>query len=132
MTKRKFLKEADVKAEIKSLLKRHGWFWWMPPANGFGKAGATDFHALRGGVFLAIEAKFGTNKPTPLQVGFMHSIHAEGGLAMVVNERRLDAFTTWLEAFDRSAKAVQEKKTVAPEDGAAMLDALREMTVDLV
>ena len=62
---RTFLTEKDVKAEVKKLLNAHDWFWWMPPANGFGKAGISDFNALKKGVFLAVETKFGSKKPTP-------------------------------------------------------------------
>lgn len=132
MAKRTYHKEADVKAEIKKLFNKHNWFWWMPPANGFGKAGTSDFHALRDGVFMCVEAKFGSNKPTALQVGFLNSITAQGGIAFVVNEKRMELFSGWLEAFDRSALAAAQKKSIAHEDGALMLDAIREMTSELV
>lgn len=132
MAKRAYLKEADVKAEIKKLLNKHKWFWWMPPANGFGASGTSDFNALRDGVFMAVEAKFGSNKPTPLQVGYLNSVTAAGGMAFVVNEKRLELFAKWLDAFDRSALAAAQKKSIAHEDGAVMLDAIREMTCELV
>lgn|SRR5574343_994392 len=131
MSKRTYVKEADVKAEVKNLLKKHKYFWWMPPANGFGKVGVSDFNALRAGVFLAIETKFGGNRPTPLQVAYLNSIHAEGGLAFVVDEKRIDKFAGWLEAFDRAAECAAQKKPVADADGAYMLDAIREMTREL-
>lgn len=123
--------EKDVKKEVKKLLDKHGWFWWMPPANGFGKVGVADFNALRGGVFLAIETKFGTNKPTVHQVAFLSSVIAEDGFGFVVNEKRLDWLANWMDAFDRSAKGVSEGKQPTPEDGAIMLDAIREMTHEL-
>ena len=50
--------ESDVKKYVKKILDDHGWKWWMPPANGFGQAGISDFNALRSGVFLAVETKF--------------------------------------------------------------------------
>lgn len=123
--------EKDVKATVKKLLTKHKYFWWMPPANGFGKVGVSDFNALRAGVFVAVETKFGGNKPTPAQRAYLESITAEGGFGFVVDEKRLDTFTKWLEAFDRAAEAASRKEKVAPEDGAAMLDAIREMTVEL-
>lgn len=132
MSKRTYLKESDVKAEVKKLLNKHKWFWWMTPANGYGQSGISDFCAMRDGVFLAIETKFGTNRPTPLQVGYMNSVTAAGGMAFVVNEKRAETFAKWLEAFDRAAEATAQKKAVASEDGAYMLDAIREMTSELV
>ena len=32
--------EGDIKADVKKVLDEFGWFWWMPPANSFGKSGA--------------------------------------------------------------------------------------------
>lgn len=123
--------EKDVKKAVRNLLDRHGWFWWMPPANGFGKVGVADFNALRGGVFLAIETKFGANKPTVHQVAFLSSVIAEDGFGFVVNEKRLDWLAKWMDAFDRSADGVAKGRQPDPEDGAVMLDAIREMTHEL-
>src|SRR6056297_353525 len=89
MAQRTFETEKDVKAEVKKLLTKHGWFWWMPPGNGFGKGGVADFNALHHGVFLAIETKFGSKRPTPAQIGYLESIHAENGFGFVVNEKLL-------------------------------------------
>lgn len=122
-----FTNEGDVKRQVKKLLNQHNWFWWMPPANGFGRAGIADFNALRGGVFLAIETKFGGNKPTAQQRGFIESIRAEDGMAFVVSEKNLDALAVWLERFDLAVQAQAEQRDVDPSDGAAMLDAMRAM-----
>jgi hypothetical protein len=84
-----FTREADVKAEIKKLLTKRGWFYWMPAANGYGITGVADFLALRKGEFIAIEAKFGSNKPTVMQEKFLASVKAHGGRAMVVSEKNL-------------------------------------------
>ena len=86
---RDIVNEAGVKREVKRLLKKYGWYYWMPPANAFGRAGIADFNAVRDGRFLAVETKFGSNKPTPLQQQFLDSIVAHGGLAVVVTERNL-------------------------------------------
>lgn len=125
--KRTYHNESDVKAEVKKLLNQHNWFWWMPPANGFGRAGISDFNALRGGVFLAIETKFGNNKPTAMQVGYLESIMSESGMAFVVNEKNLDALAVWLARFDLAIEAQMEKKEVSQSDGAAMMDAIAAM-----
>jgi hypothetical protein len=122
-----YTNEADVKKQVKKLLNQHHWFWWMPPANGFGRTGISDFNALRGGVFLAIETKFGTNKPTHMQVGFLESVASESGMAFVVNEKNLDALAVWLERFDQAVKAQSEGRDVEQSDGAAMVDAMASM-----
>ncbi len=122
------ISEKDVKREVKKLLDQHDWFFWMPPANGFGKAGISDFNALKHGVFLAVETKFGSNKPSPMQVGYLNSIRAEQGFAFVVNERNLAWLGIWLAAFARATEAASKQQMPTPEDGAAMLDAIRAMT----
>ncbi len=128
MTKaRTYLNEADVKAQVKKLLNQHKFFWWCPPANGFGRSGISDFNALRDGVFLAIETKFGKNKPTPMQVGFLESVRAESAIAFVVNETTVGALAVWLKHFDNAVTAQAEQRDVDPADGAAMLDAMRSM-----
>lgn len=81
--------EAGVKRAVKALLSEHGWFAWMPPANGYGRSGIADFHALKDGKFLAIETKFGSNKPTALQWQFLHSVEAAGGEGIVIGEANL-------------------------------------------
>lgn len=122
-----YTNEADVKKQVKKLLDKHKWFWWMPPANGFGRTGISDFNALRGGVFLAVETKFGKNKPTPMQVGFIDSVKSEDGMAFVVNEDTIEHFAAWLVAFDKAVQAQSEQREVDPLDGAAMIDAMRAM-----
>lgn len=123
-----YTNEADVKRRVKKLLDQHKWFWWMPPANGFGRTGISDFNALRGGVFIAVETKFGKNKPTPMQVGFLESIQSESGIAFIVNDQNIFAFELWLSHFDNAVKAQAEQRDVDPADGAAMLDAMRALS----
>lgn len=120
--------ESDVKKKVKSLLNKHNWFWWMPPANGFGKAGTSDFHALRGGVFMAIETKFGTNRPTALQRAFLQSVKAEKALSFVVDDGNIGHFEAWLDAFDRATASVGDGEKISPEDGSIMLNAIAAMT----
>lgn len=90
--------EDDVKREIKKLLKRHGWWYFMPAAGAFGKSGIPDFICCKDGKFLAIEAKFGYNKPKDTQKARMEEIRAAGGVAVWVNEDRLDTLDTVLGA----------------------------------
>lgn len=119
--------EKDVKRHVKKLLDQHQWFWWMPPANGFGRTGISDFNALRAGVFLAVETKFGTNTPTQMQRGFLSSVASQDGFAFVVDEKNIDWFERWLGAFDRSVEQAQQAAQPAAQDGADMLDAMREL-----
>lgn len=123
--------ESDVKKQVKNLLDRYEWFWWMPPSNAFGKSGISDFNALHSGVFIAIETKFGKNTPTTMQRGFLHSIQAESGFGFIVNETRIGALETWLAAFACATAATSRGEQPTPEDGAAMLNALIELTKEL-
>lgn len=82
--------ERDVKREVKKLLTKYGWYTWMPPANGYGKAGISDFHALKDGKFLAVETKYGSNTVTALQRRFLDDIASAGGWGVIVNEHGLE------------------------------------------
>ena len=119
--------EKDVKAKVKKLLDKYGWFWWCPPANGFGVSGISDFNAVKDGVFMAVETKFGSNKPTAMQGAFLRSINQESCFGFVVNENTLEWLDTFLEEFERSKIDVSEKKAMAHESGAALIDAIRAL-----
>lgn len=122
--------ERDVKHEIKKLLDQHKWFWWMPTANAFGRCGISDFHALRSGVFIAIEAKHGNKKPSAQQNGFLNSIETEGGFAFcVATEEQLESLAAWLAAFDRSIIATQQGEKPTDVDGSIMINAIAELTM---
>lgn len=122
--------EKDVKRAIKKLLDKHGWFWWMPPANGYGTTGVSDFNALKNGVFLAVEAKFGTNKPSPRQKAYAESIAAQQGFAFCVNDKNLEWLDRWLECFDNASEAVlragggDPREAVDQSDGADLINAM--------
>lgn len=125
-------KEAHVKDDVKALLDKYGWFWFMPPANGYGASGISDFIAIKGGVFLAVETKFGSNKPTALQIGFLNSIRACRGFAFVVNEKNLEWMDAFLESFDIAVLAQARQQEVPPEHGARMINALAELSNKLL
>jgi hypothetical protein len=124
--------EKDVKKEVRKLLDQHNWYWWMPPANGFGKSGISDFHALRSGVFMAIETKLGKNKPTPAQEAFLKQIAKQDAFAFVISEDRLEYFSLWLEAFDKSVQRAQQSLEPEETDKEIMFNALRELTGDVM
>jgi hypothetical protein len=119
--------EKGVKKATKALLDKHSWFWWMPPANGYGKVGISDFNCLNNGVFIAIETKFGSNKPTIPQRAYLESIQASGGFAFVVTEKNLEQLDIFLTNFDQQTVEVMKNKQMSHEAGAAMLDALRAL-----
>lgn len=123
-----FRNESDVKREVKKLLKRHKWFYWMPPANAFGTVGAPDFQAIRAGVFLTVETKFKKNKPTGPQRAFGQSLLAEGAFAFVVNEDLLPVLERWMQRFDKSIEDVQAQRHMSDELGAEMLEDIRLLT----
>jgi hypothetical protein len=128
-----FENEKHVKREVKKLLDKYGWFWWMPPANGYGATGVADFNALKNGVFLAVETKFGTNKPTPRQKAYAESVAAMQGFAFCVNERNLEWLDRWLLAFGNASTAVLRNKGTDPRqavdqaDGADLLNAMHAL-----
>jgi hypothetical protein len=125
--------EGDVKKAVKELFNKHAWFWWMPPASVYGKK-TVDFCAIWSGVFMAIETKHTkTSGPvTALQLGFLTSIQTEGGYAFVVNENRLEWLGSWLEAFARSAARARQDEPMLDEDGIMLIDAIRELTREIV
>ena len=82
--------EADVKREIKKQLKAWGAWYTMPYQAGFSQAGVPDFLVCHRGRFLAVEAKFGSNRPTALQQRRLAEIEQAGGTALVINERNLE------------------------------------------
>jgi hypothetical protein len=114
--------EGDVKRPVRALLTKHGWHWWMPPANGFGKAGISDTNALKSGVFLAVECKYGDRQPTANQKQFLRNVIVNDGVAFVVRETTVDALRFWLNAFDRAQAKMQRELPVDPADGAIMVN----------
>lgn len=124
--------EKDVKRKVKALLDKWDWFWWSPPANAYGKSGISDFHAIKYGCFIAIETKFGYNKPTPMQIGFLNSIRACKGTAFVVSEKNIDWLEAYLESFQISTEAASRGEPMLPEHGARMLNALAELSNKLL
>lgn len=121
-------KEADVKSRVKDLLNLWGWFTWMPAANGFGQQGVHDHLAIKNGVFLTVESKFGKNKPSATQRGFAAQIMANDGFSFCVNERNIDHLAWWLESFEFATQCQAQQLPVPDEHGARMLNAISALT----
>ena len=120
--------EKGVKSKIKQLLDFHGWFHWMPGANGFGAQGVSDHLALKNGVFLAVEAKFGSNKPKATQKSFAAQVIANDAFAFCVNEKNIDHFAMWLESFEVATQHQMNNLPVPDDHGARMLNAIAALT----
>ena len=82
--------EAKVKARLRKYLTQLGIYHFMPPANGFGRAGIPDVIGCFNGQFVAFECKAGKNKPTLLQEREIASIQSAKGWAFVINEDNVD------------------------------------------
>ena len=94
--------EKKVKEAIKRVLKQEGVYYFMPATGGYGRSGVPDFVCCVKGYFLAIEAKAGSNAPTPLQLREMDEIRKAGGVAIVVNEMNPDSVALhirWLKSL---------------------------------
>ncbi len=120
--------ERHVKDDIKKLLDAWGAFWWMPPANGFGKVGVSDINALKRGVFIAVEAKFGGNKPTINQKQYLQSIYAEDGFGFVVDEKTIGLFAKWLALFETATVHTSMGEKLPDAVGAELLNIARTLT----
>ncbi len=83
-------KEADVKRVTRRCLAHFDTqFHFMPPANAYGKAGISDILCVIEGRPVAIETKFGSNKPTVNQKNFGKAWADAGGLFLVVTDRNI-------------------------------------------
>ena len=97
--------EAKVKKKIKLILDSvPGCYFFMPPANGYGRAGIPDFVGCLNSRFFAIEAKAGKGKTTALQDREIEQIKSCGGFAIVVNEANVDELKTYLEQWGETYK----------------------------
>jgi hypothetical protein len=82
--------EGKVKAQIKRTLDKLEAYYTMPATGGYGSSGVPDFVGCLNGMFFAIEAKAGGNKPTALQMSHLCRIATAGGVALVINEDNVD------------------------------------------
>jgi Holliday junction resolvase len=88
--------EAKVKKKVVDVLKKNGAYYFFPATGGYGRSGVPDIVSCYRGVFVAIECKAGTNKPTPLQQAEMGKIKQAQGFVLVVNETNIDDVSTLL------------------------------------
>jgi Holliday junction resolvase len=82
--------ESKVKKRVREVLDKLGIYHFMPPANGFGRAGIPDIIACMDGHFIAIECKAGSGKTTALQDLELNRIHNAGGTIYIARETNID------------------------------------------
>ena len=90
--------EKKVKDAVKKLLVAHGAYFFSPVTGGFGTSGVPDIVACIKGKFIGIETKAGKGKPTALQEKNLINIMNTGGVAVLVNEKGIDALKMLLDA----------------------------------
>lgn len=121
-------KENGVKDLVKALLDAHGWFHFAVSAGGFSTPGLHDRFALKDGVFLTVEVKFGTRKVTAMQRAFGAQIIANDAYSFCVNERNIDHLAWWLESFEIAKQCQMQGREVPPEHGSRLLNAISVLT----
>jgi Holliday junction resolvase len=72
------------------MLDKLGAYHFMPPTNGFGRAGIPDIIACIDGHFIAIECKAGKGTTTALQDRELNAILNAGGTTYIARESNLD------------------------------------------
>jgi len=96
--------ETKVKTAIRRILDAHEVYYFMPAANGYGRAGIPDIVCCINGHFVAIECKAGKGKTTALQYRELIAIHMAGGSSGVINE-------TSLHTLPGIITAIKQRKT---------------------
>jgi Holliday junction resolvase len=89
--------EWKVKKAVRLLLDRLGVYHFMPPANGFGRAGIPDIIGCMDGHFIAIECKAGKGTTTALQDRELNMVLNAGGTTFIARETNLDDLRIVLE-----------------------------------
>ena len=91
--------EAKVKKKIVNVLKEHGAYYFFPATGGYGRSGVPDIVDCFNSIFIGIECKSGSNKPTALQEAELRKISAVGGHTLVVNEDNIIDVNNLLETL---------------------------------
>jgi len=82
--------ETKVKTAVRKMLNAFDIYHFMPPANGFGRAGIPDIIGCMDGHFIAIECKAGKGKTTALQDRELSAIVLHGGTTFIAREDNLE------------------------------------------
>jgi Holliday junction resolvase len=93
--------EGKVKEEIKRGLKALGAYWFMPVQTGYG-ARTVDILACVGELFVAIEVKSATGRPTANQLAVLEAVRRAGGIAVLAR--------SWKDVEDALSSAKQNDR----------------------
>jgi len=94
--------EADVKKLVKKKLieyKDRGLWYFMPPANGYGRAGIPDFVGCYKGNMFAIETKFGANDLSANQVREIGDLQAADAMVWIVRDTTIGEWANEFEGW---------------------------------
>ena len=81
--------ESKVKADVRKILNSMDVYHFMPPGNGFGRAGIPDIVGCMDGMFIAIECKAGKGQTTALQDRELNMILNAGGTVFIAREHNI-------------------------------------------
>jgi len=92
--------EGDVKKAVKKILNATPLCWYfMPPANGYGRSGIPDFIGAVNGTLFAIETKFGYNDLTANQLREVEKLSQANCQVWIVRETSVEGwaceFSAW-------------------------------------
>jgi hypothetical protein len=80
--------EGKIKDKVSAMLQRHGFWYFLPGNNGFGKSGIPDFICCIEGQFVGIECKATQDKqPTALQLKRKVEIRTAGGMWFLIGSQ---------------------------------------------
>jgi hypothetical protein len=82
--------EKWVKAQVVKMLKELDAYYFYPVASGYMRTGVPDIVACYRGRFLGIECKANGNRTTEIQDRNLVAIKKNGGIAVVIDENKLD------------------------------------------
>lgn len=92
--------EGDVKKVVKAVLKDTPKCWWfMPPANGYGRSGIPDFVGWVDGNPFVVETKFGKGVTTANQTREIADAGYAGAQTWIVRETNVDQWVIEFKAW---------------------------------
>lgn len=99
--------ESAVKRRVKQILANSGAYAFMPVQTGYGNK-TLDLLCCYKGYFIAIECKYGKNKPTPYQMRTIQEIIGSQGVVLVINEHNIDDLVDLLKRLNNHVKDTSE------------------------
>jgi hypothetical protein len=93
--------EAKVKKKVVDVIKKNSAYYFFPATGGYGRSGVPDIVCCYRGIFVGIECKAGSNKPTALQEAEMQKIRNSDGFTLVINEDNINEVEELFDAIKR-------------------------------